>query len=82
MCPTRMQCGGTLADMSIDTITESVGEFACPRCGSAVTERFYGPCTNCRSELAATLWRTSDTVAELAYIPKANVTPNFIATKE
>lgn len=25
--------------------------FACPRCGEKATERFWGPCTECRRQL-------------------------------
>jgi hypothetical protein len=25
--------------------------FTCPRCGAEVTDRFYGPCADCRSSL-------------------------------
>ena len=30
----------------MDTMTVT-----CPRCGSQTDERFYGPCTSCRTEL-------------------------------
>jgi Fe-S cluster biogenesis protein NfuA len=56
--------------------------FACPRCKADVTERFYGPCSSCRSELHATQRNASREVEAQAYEPKMNVVPNQIATKE
>jgi hypothetical protein len=44
--------------------------FTCPRCGNEVTERFYGPCEDCRVGAPA------------RYEPKMNVVPNFVATKD
>ncbi|MEZ5207437.1 MAG: hypothetical protein R2690_10785 [Acidimicrobiales bacterium] len=29
--------------------------FTCPRCGTDVAERLYGPCTSCRAQLRADL---------------------------
>jgi hypothetical protein len=56
--------------------------FACPRCGDATDERFYGPCTGCRMTLRATLGGERRDVEAAAYEPKMNVTPNAVATKE
>jgi hypothetical protein len=56
--------------------------FACPRCGSAVDEEFYGPCTACRVELRAVM-RVQARVVDIAeYAPKINVTPNAVALKD
>lgn len=55
--------------------------FACPRCHHEVTERFYGPCSPCRTELAAT-GHEARAVDTAAYEPKANVVPNHVATKD
>jgi hypothetical protein len=66
----------------------SVGEvpadqaFRCPRCGTDVTERFYGPCDACRVELRAAYEGEGRDVEVEAYVPKMNVTPNAIATKD
>ncbi len=55
--------------------------FACPRCGAAVEDRFYGPCPSCRAALRARGGEPR-AVAVTAYEPKTNVTPNQVATKE
>jgi hypothetical protein len=56
--------------------------FACPRCGTAVEERLYGPCADCRAELRATVAGEQRAVDAPAYEPKLNVTPNAVALKE
>jgi hypothetical protein len=61
------------------------GDLVCPRCGAGDgPARFYGPCEACRSELRAKFGGRAPAVAveREAYEPKANVTPNFVATKE
>lgn len=57
-------------------------EFDCPRCGRGVTEDFYGPCGSCRTELRATVAGEARALEAAEYIPKMNVTPNAIATKD
>jgi len=47
-----------------------------------VDERFYGPCTSCRTELRATIGGEAHAVEVEAYEPKMNVTPNAVATKD
>ena len=54
----------------------------CPRCGSAVDERFYGPCDLCRQELRAMFVREAKVVEVAEYEPKMNVTPNAVALKD
>jgi len=54
----------------------------CPRCGSAVDERFYGPCDSCRQELRAMFVREAKVVEVAEYEPKMNVTPNAVALKD
>ena len=54
----------------------------CPRCGSEVTERFYGPCTNCRAQLRAKYLGEGREVEVVEYVPKMNVTPNAVALKD
>jgi NMD protein affecting ribosome stability and mRNA decay len=54
----------------------------CPRCGTEVDERFYGPCGGCRAELRARLGGEAREVEVAAYEPKMNVVPNQIATKD
>ena len=57
-------------------------DVTCPRCGSATQERFYGPCTSCRDALRATLGGVQRDVEAAEYVPKMNVTPNAVATKD
>jgi hypothetical protein len=59
-------------------------DFACPRCGNGVSERFYGPCKPCRLQLAVTMARetSAEVRAPSRYEPKMNVVPNFVATKD
>jgi hypothetical protein len=56
--------------------------FTCPRCQSAVSARFYGPCDPCRDELRASLGGTAKDVVVADYEPKMNVTPNAVALKD
>ena len=54
----------------------------CPRCGGVGEERFYGPCTACRTELRAAFQREARVVEVAEYVPKMNVTPNAVALKD
>ena len=55
----------------------------CPRCRSAVSQMFYGPCEPCVVELRATIGTAPlGEATAVAYEPKMNVTPNFVATKD
>ncbi|MFL6206218.1 MAG: hypothetical protein ACJ739_12805 [Acidimicrobiales bacterium] len=56
--------------------------FTCPRCGSAVEERFYGPCTACRAALRASVVGERREVDAAAFEPAMHVTPNAVAVKE
>ena len=55
---------------------------ACPRCGVDVSERFYGPCTSCRTELRVKFLNEGRVVEVAEYVPKMNVTPNAVALKD
>lgn len=57
-------------------------DFTCPRCGGAATDRFYGPCETCRAALRRQVAGTARVVADVAYEPKVNVTPNAVALKD
>ena len=57
-------------------------EFKCPRCEKPVNEEFYGPCRNCVSTLRAGQALNQTTIVAAEYVPKMNVTPNAVATKE
>ncbi len=63
-------------------MTADLLSFTCPRCTADVDERFYGPCTSCREQLAATMRGDAQDVAAAAYEPKMNVVPNQVATKD
>jgi hypothetical protein len=66
----------------MSSTTDADLAFACPRCGGETAARFYGPCPGCRDALrAAYLAETRDVQAE-EYIPKMNVTPNAVASKD
>lgn len=52
--------------------------FDCPRCATATTAAFYGPCDACRAVLRSTLGGQGREVAVAEYEPKMNVTPNAI----
>lgn len=56
--------------------------FNCPRCTTAVTERFYGPCEACRLNLRELFPLRPRNVHVDEYEPKMNVTPNAVAIKE
>lgn len=56
--------------------------FECPRCRASAEARFYGPCDTCRADLRATQAGQAREVEAEAYVPKMNVTPNQVATKD
>jgi hypothetical protein len=63
-------------------VTDVLG-FECPRCATAVSERFYGPCASCREALRATMSREpAEEVGAARFEPKMNVVPNQVATKD
>jgi hypothetical protein len=67
----------------MDFVELAVETFTCPRCSREVEERLYGPCSNCRDELGETMRRADVTpVVASEYVPKMNVMPNQVATKE
>ena len=59
-----------------------VNVFVCPRCGTDVTENFYGPCQSCRTGLRAKYLGEGRVVEVAEYEPKMNVTPNAVALKD
>ena len=56
-------------------------EHECPRCATTVRQRYYGPCSSCRSELAARFTGHARDVAVPIYEPKVNVTANAVAMR-
>lgn len=57
-------------------------DFTCPRCGEQRSEPWYGPCAWCRATLRAEYQGETRAVEAEAYVPKVNVTPNAVATKD
>lgn len=68
--------------MSLTDPVPATRSFACPRCAAAVEEAWYGPCATCRQDLRATLRGEAHALATADYVPKMNVTPNAVATKD
>jgi hypothetical protein len=68
--------------MSLTDPVPQTRAFACPRCQAEVEEHWYGPCTNCRTELRGAYAGLAREVATTDYVPKMNVTPNAVATKD
>ena len=56
--------------------------FDCPRCKLGVQEEHYGPCDACRAQLRCTQGLDAKHEVLADYIPKMNVTPNAVASKE
>ena len=54
----------------------------CPRCTTEVEQRLYGPCANCVAELYAKFPGVARVMDTEDYVPKMNVTPNAVATKD
>ena len=57
-------------------------EFRCPRCGHDASEEHYGPCSSCRGELRISQRLDAKDGVVADYVPKMNVTPNAVASKE
>ena len=68
--------------MSLTDPVPATRAFACPRCEQQVEEAWYGPCTSCRQELRSQLRGEAHELAAADYVPKMNVTPNAVATKD
>jgi NMD protein affecting ribosome stability and mRNA decay len=56
--------------------------FDCPRCRRSTDQRFYGPCSACRDELRATVAGEAHAREVDEFVPKMNVTPNAVASKD
>jgi hypothetical protein len=57
-------------------------DFDCPRCKAPASERMYGPCSDCIEQLRETQGLGQKEVLVEDYVPKMNVVPNAIASKE
>jgi hypothetical protein len=66
----------------VDLATLEPMTVTCPRCSRSVQVRLYGPCAECVAELHAKYAGEAREVETADYVPKMNVTPNAIATKE
>lgn len=64
-----------------DDLPDVLG-FECPRCGREVEAAYYGPCEACLGELRVRYQAERTEVAQVAYEPKMNVTPNAVALKD
>jgi hypothetical protein len=61
---------------------DSLLAFDCPRCQRGVHEEHYGPCGDCRAQLRATQRLDTQHAVLADYVPKMNVTPNAVASKD
>ena len=72
--------------MSATEAAEQV--FDCPRCHQSVTERFWGPCGRCRTELNAAYRKdgagegSESEPSATRFEPAMHVVPNHVATKD
>jgi hypothetical protein len=57
-------------------------DFECPRCHLPASEFFYGPCNVCVGQMRASVGLDQRVVEVADYVPKMNVTPNAVASKE
>ncbi len=69
-------------DFEVLVDVEAAAQFECPRCGTAVSQRFYGPCEPCCIALRAKFLSVGRDVEVAEYVPKMNVTPNAVALKD
>lgn len=67
--------------MSLAEPVPETQTFTCPRCDGEVTEAYYGPCSPCRAQLRSDQAGEARDVA-VDYVPKMNVTPNAVASKD
>jgi hypothetical protein len=72
-----------VASASVDIVTDESIPFACPRCGSDTTGRFYGPCGGCVAELRATVKSAPEGPGRREeFVPAMHVTVNAVALKD
>lgn len=63
-------------------MAESTFDDTCPRCGTTVAMRYYGPCPSCVADLHTRFDGAKRAVEAGAYEPKMNVTVNAVALKD
>ena len=66
---------------AMELVTE-IEPFVCPRCHKTVAARFYGPCDECRTDMRASVRADARVIDVAEYVPKMNVTPNAVASKD
>ena len=66
----------------MDLTTLEPMTLTCPRCGASVSQRLYGPCAECVTQLYAKFPGVAREIVSEDYVPKMNVTPNAVATKD
>jgi len=74
--------GGTVGAMAVTDDGSTNLAFDCPRCRRPVEAPYYGPCEVCLGELRLRYQAERTEVAQVAYEPKMNVTPNAVALKD
>jgi hypothetical protein len=67
--------------VAIPPVPETLS-FECPRCRSAIEQRFYGPCPACRAELRQAFVSEARAIERSPFEPAMHVTPNAVALKE
>jgi hypothetical protein len=63
-------------------LATEIEPFVCPRCHKTVAARFYGPCDECRDDMRMNVRGVAREVEVAEYVPKMNVTPNAVASKD
>ncbi len=78
-----------MTDQLLDEGRAGVGDapegplhFECPRCKRPAEAAYWGPCSACRDDLAATQRHEATDVGPGVYEPKMNVVPNQVATRD
>ncbi len=66
----------------MDLTTLEPTSMTCPRCGESAVQRLYGPCADCVTQLYAKYPGVAREMETEEYVPKMNVTPNAVATKD
>ncbi len=83
LAPTaREDAGMPLGLVHFDPAAFPPEAMACLRCGAETMLRFAGPCPACAQELRAKFQVEARAVDGGEYVPKMNVTPNAVATKD
>jgi hypothetical protein len=71
-----------MPDNDADEAVPADLEFECPRCHQTVTERFWGPCADCRTALKESMVADALETEIARFEPTMHVVPNQVATKD